>query len=222
MTPAASAVAISAPSAAESVLSPGLPAPRSRWDRLGIIASVGCAVHCLVAPFLLLLLPTLGSVWSHPAAHWVLAALVLPLAGVVIWRGYRLHRKRLALVAMGLGAMFILAGLILPVWPANADAAVTPASANVVHASHAAGSPPAADPAPAEACTEACCPTIVQDAETGSLSMTLPPASLVTIVGSVLLVIAHAINLWGCRCFAATAGHDAGTCGCHSQSSATA
>lgn len=212
-----------------SALNPGVPpavlAPRSRWDRLGIVASLGCAVHCLAAPFLLLLLPTLGSVWSHPAAHWVLAALVLPLAGVVVWRGYRLHRKRLALIAMGLGAAFIIAGLILPALPA---AGLPPASAESIHFSHVGqethaghdlhaigegGLPGAAT----TACTDTCCPVITHDAETGSLAISIPPAGIVTLIGSVLLVFAHGINLWGCRCFSAATAHDAGTCGCPSQ-----
>lgn len=198
-----------------SLLTPDIAAPPSRWDRLGIVASLGCAVHCLAAPFLLLLLPTLGSVWSHPAAHWVLAALVLPLAGIVVWRGYRLHRKRLALIAMGLGAAFIIAGLILPALPA---AGLTAVSSESVHFGHVAGAAGEGMPlGVASVCTDtSCCPTLVKDAETGSLAMSIPPAGIVTLIGSVMLVFAHGINLWGCRCFSRTSAHDVGTCGCPS------
>ncbi|MFK7788014.1 MAG: MerC family mercury resistance protein, partial [Phycisphaeraceae bacterium] len=53
------------------------PAERTWLDRLGIGASLLCAIHCLAAPFLLLLLPAAGSIWSHPAVHWILALLVV-------------------------------------------------------------------------------------------------------------------------------------------------
>lgn len=182
---------------------------------MGIIASLACVVHCLAAPFLLLLLPTLGSMWSHPAAHWVLAALVLPLAGVVVWRGYRLHRKRLALIAVGLGAALIVAGLVLPALPAEGGTAASAASAESFQfglVGHAVSDGETAGAEPA--CTESCCPSLTQDPETGSLAMSIPPAGIVTLVGSVLLVFAHGINLWGCRCFSQAAA--AGACGCPS------
>ncbi|MEM6854770.1 MAG: MerC domain-containing protein [Planctomycetota bacterium] len=200
---------------AASAVEPRLAAPRRRWDRLGIIASLACVVHCLAAPFLLLLLPTLGSMWSHPAAHWVLAALVLPLAGVVIWRGYRLHRKRLALIAVSLGAALIVAGLVLPALPAEGGTAASAASAESFQfglVGHAVSDGETAGAEPA--CTESCCPSLTPDPETGSLAMSIPPAGIVTLVGSVLLVFAHGINLWGCRCFSQAAASGAGACGC--------
>ncbi|MEM1028121.1 MAG: MerC domain-containing protein [Planctomycetota bacterium] len=215
MSQSASPMAVAA-----SAIEPRLAAPRSRWDRLGIIASLACVVHCLAAPFLLLLLPTLGSMWSHPAAHWVLAALVLPLAGVVVWRGYRLHRKRLALIAVGLGAVLIVAGLVLPALPAEGGTSASAASTASAESfefglvSHGIGEGGTAGAEPT--CTESCCPSLTQDPETGSLAMSIPPAGIVTLVGSVLLVFAHGINLWGCRCFSQAAANGVGACGCPS------
>ncbi|MEM6459616.1 MAG: MerC domain-containing protein [Planctomycetota bacterium] len=152
--------------------SPALETPSRRWDRIGLVASLACAVHCLAAPFVLMLMPLVGGTWSHPAAHWVLAALVLPLAGWVVWRGFRRHRRRSAPIAAALGAGFIVAGLILPEFAAAGPVA----------------------------CTEACCPSLVPDPETGSVSLSMPAGGWSTLAGSVLLVLAHGINLYGCRC----------------------
>ena len=52
-------------------------------DRTGVIASVGCAIHCMVAPLLVVFAPTLGGWWVHPATHLLIAALVLPNANLV-------------------------------------------------------------------------------------------------------------------------------------------
>ncbi len=195
----------SASSAAAATAPVGGQALLHKWDRLGIAASLACAVHCMAAPFLLLLLPAAGSVWSHPAVHWVLAALVLPLALIVVFRGYRHHRRRFALVAAVLGAAFIVAGLVIP-----AMASVAPSGAEV----SAAGLGHTDAGVAADTCTDTCCPSITQDASTGAISFNFPPASIVTMIGSAFLIIAHGINLHGCFCFSRTHDPSLGTCGC--------
>lgn len=256
-------------------------ADRPWLDRIGITASLACAVHCLAAPFLLLLLPAAGSAWSHPAVHWVMAVLVLPLALWVIYRGYLKHRKTWTLVAAGAGSACIVAGLILPMvsskpvfsielpalsstnpvvmaassqaplfidladddepqastpsfdWldPALAAkgagdiAAVSCTDPGCCPADHKQGpaavdedtqapvstGPDAHDKTAAAhaadaqglACTHpACCPLIAQDTSTGAYSLSVPPGGLTTLIGSLLLVFAHASNLVACRCYA--------------------
>lgn len=145
-------------------------------DRLGIAGSLACAIHCLIAPFLMLLIPALGTAWSHPSVHWALAGLVLPLALTVIYRGYRVHRRRSALVAAVLGSALLITGLLLP--EAAAETSATTAT-----------------------CTDACCPTIAYDAETQAASIHVPPAGAANLAASALLILAHGINLHGCRCF---------------------
>lgn len=145
-------------------------------DKLGIAGSLACAIHCLVAPFLILLIPAVGPAWSHPAVHWALAGLVLPLALIVIYRGYRVHRRRSALVAAVLGSVLLIAGLLVPEAAAETSAAST-------------------------TCTDSCCPTIEYDPATQAASIHVPPASAANLAASVLLILAHGINLHGCRCF---------------------
>lgn len=203
-----------------SVSNPHLPStPRdagptgSSWsDVVGITASLACVVHCLAAPFLLLLLPSAGSIWAHPAAHWLLAALVLPLALWVIFRGYRVHGRRLALVAAGLGAALIVAGLVIPeLGGLETQASASTSVLGATQGPGAAGGVPHAA-ASEGACTSACCPSLVVDAETGATGFHLPAGSLVTLLGSLFLVAAHGINLHGCRCFGRASKSDG--CGC--------
>lgn len=167
---------------------------RTWLDRVGIGASLLCAVHCLAAPFLLLLLPAAGSIWSHPAVHWVLAVLVVPLALWVLYNGYRKHGSKLTLVAASLGALLILAGLVSPM--VHTDPVVEFSVPAIF------GEPAAPPVAAAETtCTEACCPSITHDAANSASIISMPPGGLLTLLGSVLLVLAHASNLISCRCF---------------------
>lgn len=204
---------------------------RSWLDRVGITASVACAIHCLAAPFLFLLLPAAGSVWSHPAVHWVLAALVLPLAVWVIYRGYLKHRKRWTLVTAGLGSACIIAGLIAPmVYDKPLFHLSLPGFSSTLPGmvlADAQGPVPIASAghggsAETVGCTDtACCPSISEDAQTGGYALAMPPGGVITLVGSVFLVIAHLSNLVACRCYRRDEMANAcgeSECGCPSQS----
>lgn len=179
-------------------------------DKLGITASFACVVHCLVAPFLLLLLPTLGSVWADPWVHWLLAMLVLPLALLVIYRGYRRHGRRWVMVAAYCGVVMVSAGLVAP-YISDRPLVHAPAPAFLASLGGSADLTPAAEAH--AACADGCCPTLAVS-ETGAATLGLPAGGLLTILGSILLVAGHTGNLLACRCFAAGHAGEASGCGC--------
>ena len=77
-------------------------------DRLGIIASTLCFLHCLATPVVL----SLSAVYAHflpseESTHRVLAVLVTLLGVFAIGNGYRAHRKRSVLVFTGLGISLV-------------------------------------------------------------------------------------------------------------------
>lgn len=143
------------------------------WDRLGVFASVACAVHCLAAPLLFLAAPALGDLWAHPLSHALIALLVLPLAASVLWRGYRTHRKNWIAVSAVIGMSAVLLGCALPFTGAEAQASDAAACAS-------------------------CCLQVVEEQD-GGFSLGLPPASIATLVGSFFLVACHLGNLTCCR-----------------------
>ena len=78
-------------------------------DRLGIWASVACAVHCLLTPLLLSfsavfvrLLP------GEEAFHRKLAVVVAGSAALALFYGFRKHRRIRVLVLMGAGLSLII------------------------------------------------------------------------------------------------------------------
>jgi len=83
-------------------------------DRVGVAASVLCAIHCALAPVLLIALPTFGQVWAHPASHILVALFVVPLAAFSIRKGYRTHGKRWIVGTAAIGILFVLGGAALP------------------------------------------------------------------------------------------------------------
>ena len=147
--------------------------PTRFLDRTRVMASIGCAFHCLTAPALLLAAPALGGWWVHPLTHLLIAAVVVPVAGLALWRGYGWHRRRWIVAAGALGIALVVAGALLP-WLLPADAPAPQTAAATCHA---------------------CCPSVVVDATSGAWSLRVPPASIVTMLGGIFLVVAHAANL---------------------------
>lgn len=150
-----------------------------RWDRVGILASAACTVHCLIAPVLFLCLPQVAGVWAHPASHALVALVVLPLAATVIRTGYRTHRRKWVVAASLLGIGFIVVGSVVP------------------YVDTAEHHPAAATENPAPA-SKSCCPQVVEG-ESGERHLLFPAASIVTAAGSVLLISSHIGNLIACR-----------------------
>jgi uncharacterized membrane protein YfcA len=78
-------------------------------DRLGIWASVACAIHCLLTPLLLSfsavfvrLLP------GEEAFHRKLAVIVASTAALALFYGFRKHRRVRVLLLMGAGLSLII------------------------------------------------------------------------------------------------------------------
>ena len=85
-----------------------------RFDRLGVIASILCAIHCALTPILLILLPTFGKAWAHPATHWGMAIIVIPIAVFMMLKSYKKHAKKKILYIGSIGILLIIIGAILP------------------------------------------------------------------------------------------------------------
>jgi len=148
-------------------------ANQTRADHVGVIASVLCAIHCAATPFLLILTPTVGRLWSHPASHWIAAAWVVPLASIMVWRGFLRHRKRWIVFTGLVGMSLVIVGATLPIFNENIDEGTV--------------------------CEiDTCCPSIVQDTE-GRSRLHIPTSATVTTLGGLALVVTHLGNLCACR-----------------------
>ena len=177
-------------------------------DRIGIAASVLCAIHCALAPVLLLALPTLGKVWAHPSSHILVALFVVPLAALSIRKGYLIHGKRWVLITAYIGIFVVLTGAALPAFgkEVNDSTSITNDSASVSDsdsvftfsvADDAILSESDCETGDAEGCIDNCCPSL-QISETGESYLHVPPAAIVTTLGGIFLIVAHVGNLCSC------------------------
>lgn len=90
-----------------------IPVPRSRIaDLAGITLSLGCLVHCLLLPLLLLLAPALAPWLGLPESfHAAVLLLALPAAWVAMAGGWRHHRRRLPAILAAAGLLLLALGL---------------------------------------------------------------------------------------------------------------
>lgn len=83
-----------------------------RWDKIGILLSSLCAVHCLVTPLLALTLPVLGNTFEEEWVHLLMALFVVPVGVFAFWSGYKHHRKT-KVFTLGLFGLFLVGGASL-------------------------------------------------------------------------------------------------------------
>ena len=176
----------------------------STWkDSLGIIASVGCAIHCAAMPFVIAYLPALGlSFLADEAFHKWMALVCFLIAIVAFIPGIRKHGNwtPISVGAVGLVLITFAAFGLAGECCSSCSAAATPATE--------LSAPIAADSACAE-CEDCahCQSTAVTEisgfdpeVESGQdLLATLAP--WITPFGGMLLVSAHLLNRRsGCPC----------------------
>lgn len=81
-------------------------------DRIGASASLLCAIHCAVLPFVLVLLPVIGLGFlanDRFEGGFVMVASVLAM--IVLTRGFRRHQQPLPLMLAVLGIALLLLGV---------------------------------------------------------------------------------------------------------------
>ena len=91
-----------------------LPGIRDRLDRMGMVLSCLCAVHCVASIAVVAALGIGGSLLLDPAIHRVGLALAMLVAGVAIGLGALRHGRRAPFVTAMTGLSFMGGALAVP------------------------------------------------------------------------------------------------------------
>ena len=82
-------------------------------DKIGISLSGICAIHCLITPILLLMLPPLSGHSHNHEIHTFFFFFVAPVASFSFWRTYRAHGNIKPLILGGVGLLILLLPLVV-------------------------------------------------------------------------------------------------------------
>lgn len=176
-----------------------------RWgDSAGMIASVGCAIHCAAMPFVIAYLPALGlSFLADEAFHKWMAVACFGIALLAFIPGLRKH-GRLTPVLIGSVGLVMISFAAFGLAGECCAACATDSNSAIVAA---------------DTCTEACCADCAAAASASaeasvdagnlhspvSLATQFPwlatVAPWLTPIGGIVLVTAHLLNRrFGCLC----------------------
>ena len=79
------------------------------FDRVGIVASSLCAVHCILMPWVIMAMPIVaGTVLTNPAAENIFVGVSVCLAAFCGFAGCRKHGQWVVMGVMGLGMLVVL------------------------------------------------------------------------------------------------------------------
>jgi hypothetical protein len=82
-----------------------------RFDNLGIVLSGICLVHCTLLPILLTAFPFIPSDHDNDIYfHWLMIALIVPLAMFLFIKTYRLHGLKRPMLLGLIGSLLLMVG----------------------------------------------------------------------------------------------------------------
>ena len=113
--------------------------PNDAADRLGILVSAICAVHCMLVPILFYLLPAAGVALGDERLEWGLLLLAGMVASLSLGLSYRRHRSLTVLALLAAGLLLLVAARLLEEHgePALLSALVSVVGASVLVTGHA-------------------------------------------------------------------------------------
>ena len=95
-----------------SLHSTSAPHPSAWLDRLGMGMAMVCAVHCLLTPILVVLLPIIAtSFWVDRSFHLWMLAIVAPMTAFSFFMGCRKHHDGLLILLAGVGLVLLITGI---------------------------------------------------------------------------------------------------------------
>ncbi|WP_413431886.1 MerC family mercury resistance protein [Crateriforma spongiae] len=192
------------------------PVAKSGWsgwsDWAGMVASVGCAIHCAAMPFVIAYLPALGlSFLADEAFHQWMAVGCFAIALTAFVPGLRKHGRLTPVIIGSVGLVMISVAAFGFAGECCAACEEATTASTVAPTDPASGVNATAS---SDDCTEACCPHCAADESSTGESDTAeqtPPSSSsqlvatlvpwMTPLGGIVLVSAHLLNRrFGCSC----------------------
>ena len=80
-------------------------------DKAGMIASITCAIHCMIMPLIVTLLPIFGlSLFATEEFEWMLLMVSAMLGVTSLCFGFRKHKSFKAFSFLGIGLTFLVIG----------------------------------------------------------------------------------------------------------------
>jgi hypothetical protein len=108
------------------------------FDRIGIVLSGLCVVHCVALPLVLPFVTTVAAFAHSEWTHLALALLIVPTVAFSAWSGYQQHKEASVIWLLGAGTVFVLLAMFAGTYFASEllEAGITTAGSALLIAGH--------------------------------------------------------------------------------------
>lgn len=162
---------------------------RGWLDKAAVLMAVVCGVHCLATPFLLVVLPIIGSTfWTNANFHFWMLILVIPTTTLAAFSGCRKHKDRLVAICVAIGLVILVSATAMESFAASSTDGVEGSGASL-------------ETADAAACLSCCALDANPEGESrASLAfLSLPAGAFLNLAGGLFLIVGHIRNFRLCR-----------------------
>lgn len=87
-----------------------------QWDKLGILCSGACAVHCILATVLTVFSPFLANYFESEWIHISFLVILVPTAITAFYQGWRRHQRQFPVCLGSVGITLVGLSVLLEVW----------------------------------------------------------------------------------------------------------
>ena len=94
----------------KSNFGPDLAVGRRSFNKLGVVLSILCAIHCFFTPVLLVMMPWMSGYIENDVFHVLMLAIVLMVSVMSSIKSTRIEKSNLFLMAFGL--LFLILGVV--------------------------------------------------------------------------------------------------------------
>lgn len=83
-------------------------------DKVGILLSGLCVIHCVATPFLIMFSPMFAQFFDSKWSHFAVFLFIVPVAYFTFWRFYKNHRNKKPMILGTIGILFLGLSLLSP------------------------------------------------------------------------------------------------------------
>ena len=95
------------------MFSKSISSSQNKLDKVGIVCSGMCAIHCVLTSLFALVSPFIATFFENMWIHVCVLMLLTPIATIAFYRGRKLHQKNRSIYLACIGILFLALAIVI-------------------------------------------------------------------------------------------------------------